>query len=176
MEKSRVLPISVSLVNTKLIFLGLALLSFVVPFSLGHPQLLVGTAVNAALFISVILLPEKLFLSIIILPSLGVLSRGLIFGPFTPFLLYFIPFIWLGNLGLILVFKKAFLHFGYSLGVFLASLAKLLILFSFANLFFRFNLVPRLFLTAMGINQLITACLGGLLSFLFSKKICHGKI
>ena len=176
MEKNRVLPISVSLVNTKLIFLGLALLSFVVPFSLGHPQLLVGTIVNAALFLSVVLLPGKLFLPIIILPSLGVLSRGLIFGPFTPFLLYFIPFIWLSNLSLVLVFKKSFPFWGYFLSAFLASFIKLLILFSFANLFFRFNLVPRLFLTAMGFNQLITACLGGFFSFLFSKKICHGKI
>jgi len=176
MEKSRALPVSISLVNTRLIFLSLALLSFVVPFSLGHPQLLVGTIVNAALFSSVVLLQGKLFLPIIILPSLGVLSRGLIFGPFTQFLLYFIPFIWLGNLGLILVFKKLFPSLGYFLSVVFASLVKLLVIFSFANLFFRFNLVPRLFLTAMGLNQLITACLGGFLSFLFLKKICHGKI
>ena len=176
MEKDRALPISVSIVDTELIFLGLALLSFVVPFSLGHPQLLVGTLVNATLFASVILLQRKLFLPIIILPSIGVVSRGLIFGPFTPFLIYFLPFIWLGNLSLVLVFKKSFPFFGYLLSAILASFVKLLILFSFANLFFRFNLVPRLFLSAMGINQLITACLGGLFSFLFLKKICHGKI
>ena len=176
MIKNKTLPISISIVNARLIFLGLGLLSFVVPFSLGHPQLLVGTMVNAALFASVVFLQDKFFLPIIILPSLGVLSRGLIFGPLTPFLLYFIPFIWLANLGLVLVFKKAFSSFGYLLSVLLASFIKLLILFSFANLFFRFNLVPRPFLTAMGLNQLITACLGGLFSFLFLKKTSHGRV
>lgn len=176
MIKNKTLPLSISLVNTRLVFLSLSLLSFVVPFSLGHPQLLVGTMVNAALFASVVLLQGKFFLPMMILPSLGVLSRGLIFGPLTPFLLYFIPFIWLANLGLVLVFKKTFPSFGYLLSALLASFVKLLILFSFANLFFRFNLVPRLFLTTMGLNQLITACLGGLFSYLFLKKTSHGRI
>lgn len=175
MEKEKVLPISISLVDAKLIFLGLALLSFAVPFSLGSSQFITGPVVNAALFASAIFLPGKLFLPIIVLPSIAVLSRGLIFGPFTRFLIYFLPFIWLSNLTLILVFKKIFPKLGYFLSVFLAAFTKLIILFSFANLYFRFHLVPRLFLQTMGINQLITACLGGLLAFLFLKKL-HARV
>lgn len=175
MEKEKVLPISISLVDTRLIFLSLAFLSFAVPFSLGSSQFITGPLVNAALFASAIFLPQKLFLPIIVLPSIAVLSRGLIFGPFTPFLFYFIPFIWLSNLTLILVFKKSFPKLGYFLSVLLAALTKLIILFSSANLYFKFHLVPRLFLQAMGVNQLITACLGGLLAFFALKKI-HGKI
>ena len=169
-------PLSLSLGTVKSVALGLSVSSFVIPFVLGNSQFVTGLLVNTALFASVALLPKKFFWPIIVLPSLGVLSRGLVFGPLTPFLFYFLPFIWLGNLGLVMVFKKTSSRLGYSLGVLLASLAKFLLLFAFANLMFRFNLVPRLFLTAMGINQLITACLGGFLVLPILQKIAHGRI
>lgn len=176
MKRSQVLPVTLFLAKAKLVFLGLALLSFVIPFSLSSSQLITGTIVNTILFSSAIFLPRKLFLPIIIFPSLGVLSRGLIFGPLTPFLFYFIPFIWLGNLSLVLVFKKTFPYLGYWLSVLLAALVKLTVLFSSASFFFRLDIVPRLFLTTMGFNQLVTACLGGFSAFLFFKKFSDGKI
>jgi hypothetical protein len=172
----RTLPISLSWLEARLIFGSLALLSFAIPFFLSGSQLITGTIVNMLLFSSAIFLPRKLFLPIIVFPSLGALSRGLLFGPLNPFLVYFLPFIWLGNLTLVSVFKKTHFRLGYWRAVFLASLAKLIILYLFAHLFFRLALVPAVFLTIMGINQLITACLGGFFAFLVFKKIKNEKI
>jgi len=159
------LPISLSIPISTLIFIGLSLLSFSISFSLGHPQWLIGTIVNACLFLSVIFLPRKFILPLMILPSLGVLSRGIIFGPFTIFLVYFLPFIWLSNLFLILVFKKFFSYLNYFSSVLIAATAKFLFLFISANLYFKFSLIPKVFLQLMGINQFLTALAGGIISW-----------
>ncbi len=160
------LPVSLSAPIPFLIFIGLSFLSFSIPFSLGHPQWLVGTIVNACLFLAVIFLPRKFILPLIIFPSLGVLCRGIIFGPFTMFLVYFLPFIWLSNLVLILVFKKLFSRLNYLFSVFSAATAKFLFLFIIANIYFEFSLVPKIFLQSMGINQFLTALFGGIISLI----------
>lgn len=159
------LPIALSEFARVLVFTAIGLLSFFVPFSLGHPQWLVGTIVNACLFLGAIYLPKKYFIPLVVLPSLGVLARGIVFGPFTYFLAYFLPFIWLGNLILISVFRRK--------GFIMASGAKFVFLFLSANLFFSLHIVPKLFLQAMGLNQLATALAGGLISFLILK--IYGK-
>lgn len=178
------LPLQVSKLSQGLVFASLSILSFFVPFGLGHPQWLVGTIVNACLFLTAIYLPKKYFLPVAVLPSLGVLSRGLIFGPLTMFLVYFLPFIWLGNLILIAVFKKVFsgekflkvknkafnfVNIKYILSLFSASAAKFLFLLIIANVYFSFSIVPKVFLSSMGLNQLATALAGGLLSFIVFK-------
>ncbi|MEK7658980.1 MAG: hypothetical protein AAB352_03915 [Patescibacteria group bacterium] len=178
MEQEKVLslsfPISLNAVASSLVFTGLSVLSIVGPFLLGHPQWLVGTAVNACLFLAVVFLPSKYYLPLAIFPSLGVLSRGIIFGPLTPFLIYFMPFIWIGNLVLIIAFKKAFDCVGNNNIIFIAgvlgsSALKFLFLLSAANVYFKFNIVPAVFLQIMGFNQLATALAGGLISFLIFK-------
>lgn len=170
------LPFHVSELAPGMIFAEVSILCFFAPFGLGHPQWLVGTAVNACLFLTALFLPKKYFLPMAILPSLGVLARGLVFGPLTLFLVYFLPFIWLGNLILILVFKNyikltavknAYLNF--VLVILVASVVKFLFLFLIANFYFKFHFAPKLFLTTMGLNQLATALAGGLISFLFFK-------
>lgn len=172
------LPISLAASVQFVLFIGLSLLSFSVPFFLGHPQWLVGTTINACLFLGAIFLPKKFILPLIIFPSLGVLSRGIIFGPLTMFLVYFLPFIWLANLALILVFKKVFPHLNYFFSVFLAAAAKFLFLFIVANVYFEFALVPKIFLQLMGINQFLTALAGGIISriiFNFYAKFYSGN-
>lgn len=160
------LPVSLSEPIPILVFIGLSFLSFSIPFSLGHPQWLVGTIVNACLFLAVIFLPRKFILPLIIFPGLGLLSRGIIFGPLTMFLVYFLPFIWLANLVLILVFKKLFSHLNYLSSAFFAATAKFLFLFMVANIYFEFSLVPKIFLQLMGINQFLTALSGGIISWI----------
>ncbi len=160
------LPIALSKPFTRYLAIGLGFLSFVVPFSLGHPQFLVGSIVNASLFASAIVLPKKYFWPIIFLPSLAVLLRGAIFGPFTLFLVYFLPFIWLGNLGLVWIFKNIYEKSGFIWALAISALGKQLILFMSAQLFFTLKLVPKIFLTTMGINQLLTAITGGLIAYL----------
>ncbi|MBU4274815.1 hypothetical protein KKE19_03285 [Patescibacteria group bacterium] len=120
---------------------------------------------NASLFLAAVFLPKKYFLPLVIFPSLGVLARGIIFGPFTLFLVYFLPFIWLANLILIFIFKVFFLKVKYISSVFFASIVKFLFLFAVANICFNFHLVPKLFLQTMGLLQLFTALAGGIISF-----------
>jgi len=160
------LPVSLPASVPILVFISLSFLSFSVPFSLGHPQWLVGTTVNMCLFLAAIFLPRKFILPLIIFPSLAVLSRGIIFGPFTMFLVYFLPFIWLANLVLILTFKKLFPYLNYFFSVFLAATAKFLFLFIIANVYFEFSLAPKIFLQLMGANQFLTALAGGTISWI----------
>lgn len=166
MEKDS-LPVVLQSRTLLIAFTLLSFLSFAIPFSLGHPQIIVGSIVNASLFLSAIFLPEKFIYPVILMPSLAVLSRGIIFGPLTPFLVLMIPFIWVGNWLLVFVFKKVFnLYRSDWLAIFMAALLKFIFLFSAANLMFKLNLVPKIFLTTMGVLQFVTASLGGVLAFL----------
>lgn len=167
------LPIQLSELASGLVFISVSILSFFAPFGLGHPQWFVGTAVNACLFLTAIFLPKKYWLPIAILPSLGMLARGLVFGPLTMFLVYFLPFIWLGNLVLLFIFSKIAIPKKVGIAVFVSALAKFLFLFIIANIYFKFSIVPALFLQTMGIFQLLTAVGGGLVSFLIFKT--YGK-
>jgi len=170
MENEKEAVISLSLNTTfleKVFFAVISIVSFFVPFVLGGPQWLVGTVVNACLFLLALSLPKKYFFPIAILPSLGVLSRGLVFGPFTVFLAYFLPFIWFSNLILIFVFR--FLKNKHILAVVIASVAKFVFLLLSAFLYIKLSIVPAVFLQTMGLNQLATAIAGGLVSFLIYK-------
>ncbi len=160
------LPVNLSTSVSISVFIGLSILSFFIPFSLGHPQWLVGAIVNACLFLAAIFMPRKFIVPLVIFPSLGVLSRGIIFGPLTMFLVYFLPFIWLANLALILVFKKIFLRLNYLPSAFIAATAKFLFLFIAANIYFELSFVPKIFLQLMGISQFLTALAGGVISWI----------
>jgi hypothetical protein len=172
MEQEKVLTIPVKLKTFSQIttFGAIFVFSFFVAFFMGHPQWLVGTIVNAGLFLTATYLPKKYFLPIVIFPSLAVLARGLIFGSFTWLLIYFLPFIWLSNYILIQIFsflsnrKK-----GYVISVVLATVGKFALLFLVANIYFKFSFIPDVFLHTMGLNQLATALAGGLISFLIYK-------
>jgi hypothetical protein len=144
----------------------LGLGSFAIPFMFGGPQLAIGVAVNAALFLSAFLLPYHKRFAVITAPSVAVLLRGFIFGPSTPFLVFFIPFIWIANLVLTLVFAEFNDRVGFIISVILASVSKFLILLWIARLFYSAQLVPRLFLTAMGSLQLVTALAGGIIAYI----------
>ena len=163
---SKVLPITIANQIQLLIFAGLSILSFAIPFTFGHPQWLVGTLVNTFLFLGAYFLPTKYYAPLIIFPSLGVLGRGLIFGPFTSFLIYFLPFIWLGNLILVFLFKNCTKRIGFLISVVIAAFAKYFFLAKIAEIYFHFSLVPKVFLTSMGVIQLMTALAGGVVAFI----------
>jgi len=140
---------------------------FFIPFFIGHPQLIVGVIVNASLILAALNLRNYRLLPIIMLPSLGVLSRGIIFGPFTVFLIYMIPFIWIGNSILVYTFKLLNLEKKINRWVTLliGSITKAAFLFAIAFLFVNLGILPKLFLTTMGIFQFYTAILGGITAF-----------
>ena len=142
-------------------------LCFFVPFLIGHPQFFAGTVVNAALIIAALNLKGHRLLPVIILPSLGVLSKGIIFGPLSIFLVYFIPFIWIGNTILVFSFKhfKLGKKYNYVITLILGALLKAGFLFFSALLLYKLNAVPAVFLTAMGFMQLFTALSGGAVAY-----------
>jgi len=150
-----------------------SLIAFALPFILGHPQWLVGTIVNAFLMRCAISFRLKSALPVIIFPSLGVLCAGLLFGGYTSLLLFFIPVIWIGNLGYGLGYKYFLQNKKISRWCCptIAAFFKAGILFSYALLMvFGFGF-PAMFLTTMGIIQLITALSGGYIGLLSTKII-----
>jgi hypothetical protein len=166
-------PISVTELSLGLIFALTAVLAFFIPFSFGQPQWLVGLIVNTCLFSAATFLPKKYFILLSVLPSLGVVARGVIFGPLTVFLVYFLPFIWLGNFILMFIFSNLFSKIGYLYSMVVSAGIKFLFLFLIANAYFMLAIVPAIFLNVMGFFQLLTALGGGLISFLIFKS--YGK-
>ena len=142
-------------------------LVFFVPFFMHQNQLFVGIIVNMSLVLAALNLKSWKILPLIVLPSAAVLSRGLLFGTFTPFLLYMMPFIWIGNTMLIIFIKKLYVEnrFNQLLSLAIGSISKAGFLFMVAFLFVNVNILPVLFLTSMGIIQFYTAIAGGLLAF-----------
>ena len=140
---------------------------FFIPFFIGHPQIAVGIIVNAMLITSALNLKGWKIAPIIILPSLAMLSRGLLFGPFTIYLLYLVPFIWIGNFILVISFKyfKLRLKRNYWLTLVLGSLFKSGFLFLSVFVLYLLGLIPVIFLAAMGLMQVVTAVFGGITAY-----------
>lgn len=169
-------PSSRTISLTKLVTFILTSLSFLVPFLLSQSQFPTGVFVNALLFLAVLFLPASTRLPLIIFPSLAALTRGLIFGSFTPFLLTFIPIIWLGNWLLTIVFDKTREKLGMIPAGILSAVVKSAVLFMTATVFVEVKLVPKLFLTTMGGIQLVTALVGfvvalGIYTFVSSRRV-----
>jgi len=139
-------------------------IGFSIPLLISQPQLITGAIVNSLFFIAAEKLDKKVLYPILILPSLGAVLHGVLFGPQTIFLFYFLPFIWIGNYLQVNVFsftKKQ----NYLIRVFSSALVKYLLLFIAANIYYRAHIVPQLFITSMGAIQFVTACLGGFLAY-----------
>jgi hypothetical protein len=144
-----------------------SLIAFFLPTILAHPQWLIGIIVNFMLFRAAIHLKGLQLLPIIILPSLGVFTAGLIFGNLTNFLLYFIPFIWIGNALYIFTYKylKLKKNLNFPISLTLSVILKVIIIFVPAVIAVYFLNFPKIFLTAMGLLQVITATIGGLAAY-----------
>jgi len=142
------------------------IVSFFLPLMIGHPQIIVGVVVNALLISSALNIRGYKLLPVIIAPAFGAFSRGILFGPFTIFLVYMIPFIWIGNAILVYVFKELNLHKKINRWITLlaGSILKAAFLFSVAFTFVKAGILPALFLTTMGFFQLYTAILGGIMA------------
>ena len=144
-------------------FLIYSLICFFVPFLFSH-QFAVGIVVNCTLILAALNLKNYKMIPAIIFPSLGVLAAGAVFGNFTNYLVYLIPVIWIGNTILVFSMKYLYLQKNISRWVVLliGASAKALFLFTSAYIFFSFEIVPKIFLTTMGLYQLYTALIGGI--------------
>lgn len=138
-------------------FLLYASVAFFVPLFFNHPQLLVGSCVNAALYLGAGLRFKKT-LPLIFLPSLALLLSGIIFKELSIFLIYMLPFIWVGNLIFIQVVRKM----AGIQQIMIAPVLKALFLFLSAFSLFTLGLIPVQFLSAMGLMQLYTGLIGAL--------------
>jgi hypothetical protein len=139
--------------------LALSAMGFLVPFITGHPQILVGVLVNAFIIRAALTLPHNKALPVVFTPVLGALARGILFGPFTVFVVFMVPFIWMGNYILLWAFQRKH-SFLPTLGA--ASLAKAGLLYGSAYVMYSAGILPALFLDTMGVFQLATALAGGL--------------
>jgi len=164
-RKGNLIKIGVlSISRTKLLVLT-SIISFGLPFLLGHPQILVGSIINGLIILAAFNFSIRSAFPIIMFPALGALSRGVLFGPLTPFLYYFIPFIWVSNYLLFFTVKKLSKFYGVIVG----GAVKALFLYLTALIFFKLGTIPAVFLTAMGIVQFITALSGGISVYLLAK-------
>ncbi|MFH0876351.1 MAG: hypothetical protein V1859_10520 [archaeon] len=141
--------------------------ALLLPLLIGHPQIIVGIGVNAALILSSYYMDLKGTLPIILFPSIGVLARGMIFGPMSVYLIYMIPFIWVGNAIIVYAMKffKGKLKSNYFVSLGISSALKTAFLFGSAYLLVSLKTVPALFLTTMGTMQLVTAIIGGIAAY-----------
>ena len=142
-------------------------LPLLIPFLISEPQLLVGSVVNCMLFLAAYRFSNKHLLLLAVLPSLAALGRGLVFGPNTPFILLFLPFIWIGNLILIGVVRNAG-ELGI-LKIVLAAFLKAALLAFVASIYVHYDWAPQIFLSAMGLMQFATALIGGLAALVFAQ-------
>ena len=146
----------------------LSMIGFFLPFVLGHPQILVGVIVNAMLIVGATYIKGNKILPLILLPSIGVLTAGVLFGTYTIFLLYLIPFIWIGNAIYVYVYKHLNIAKhglkNNALGIGFASILKAGFLFGITFVLVQLTVIPAVFLIAMGVLQLTTALLGGILA------------
>ncbi|MEM4755887.1 MAG: hypothetical protein QW594_02025 [Candidatus Woesearchaeota archaeon] len=141
--------------------IGMTLIAFLLPMFLSHPQLVVGSVINMLLFLAAFQMKGIKILPLIIAPSIGAALYGVLFGPLTIYLFYFIPFIWLANAILVYGYKLLRHHrYGVLAAGISVILAKSALLASVAIIFIALGLVPGVFLVAMGAMQLLTASLG----------------
>lgn len=150
----------------------LPVIAFAIPFFISGPQWLTGTAVNCLLILAAARLPKRFLWPVMILPSLGAVAHGALFGPFTAFLIPFVPFIWAGNGLFALTFIR--LRPASAAGaVCIGALLKAAFLASCALAFVRLGLVPALFVQSMSLIQLFTALAGGMLALMILRFLKH---
>jgi len=161
---------TIAIAKEKNISLTIALfsLSFCIPLLFNGSQIITGIIINTLLFIAASQVSKRTLLLIAVIPSLGAISHGVLFGGLTMYLVYFLPFIWMGNMMLMYIVgikKQATFAF------ILAALAKSSFLFLIAYVFVSLHIVPKIFLTAMGFLQLVTALVGGVAAIGISKYL-----
>jgi len=129
-------------------------------------QLLIGTIVNALLVYSAFRFSFVKSLPIILLPSIGTLLSGILFGAFSFYLLYLIPFIWLGNCAFVYLIRKYAVsnNRNYFITTTASAIAKTLIIFIPTLGFVLLGLIPSIFLIPMSLIQLVTAISGMLIA------------
>lgn len=146
--------------------LGFVSVLFFLPLLLSGPQLLVWSIVNLLLIWAVRKLSRSKARRLAFVPSIAAVLHGVIFWPFTIFLVYMMPAIWLGNLALMYIVSRVSQKW---LGILTGWIIKACLLFLIAFVLVQNSFLPTVFLKAMGIFQLATALIGGYVAFGIAK-------
>ena len=145
--------------------LGFVCVLFFLPLLLARPQLVIWSIVNLLLIAAVRKVSRSKAWPLAFIPSIAAVLHGVIFWPFTIFLVYMMPAIWLGNLILMYIVSHMSKQ---GLSILVWSIIKAGFLFLVAFVLVQNSFLPTIFLTAMGIFQLATALIGGYLLFGFN--------
>jgi len=145
-------------------FVIYCMLAFFVPFFMGHPQIFVGSVVNAALVLAALNMRGWKMLPIIMLPSIGVICAGVIFGGLAASAFLLAPLIWIANALFVLAIKKMVFERKNSgvLAVVWGTALKSAFLFCAASALVWLSILPIAVLGAMGLLQIYTALIGGI--------------
>jgi hypothetical protein len=138
-------------------------LSFFIPLLISKPQLLVGSAINLLITYSTLKYGFKKTIPILLTPSLVATGTGLLFGGATLFLVYLMPFIMISNILLSYSISKQKNILGILIGIFI----KVSFLYLATYVLVQTVELPNIFLTSMGLVQIYTALIGGVVGFSF---------
>jgi len=129
-------------------------------------QLIVGTVVNTLLALCALFLTFRNSLPVILIPSIAALISGYVFGSFTIFLAFLIPFIWAGNALYVYAIKRLRVVGGinYGVSVLAASFLKAALIGGATLVLVSIGVVPAALLVPMGVVQFATAVVGGLVA------------
>jgi len=157
--------------KSKLKFVILNVLLFVIPLFLGEPQLLVGSIVNFILIYIAINYKQGNLLPAIFIPAIASILRNTLLGSLTGYLAILLPFIWMAN-GLFIFIIRGFLKNKKNiiLSLVSASFLKAAFLFLCTFLLVSFFSFPKALLVPMGLLQVVTALIAST-SFLVFKKV-----
>lgn len=154
MERSQTITTKL-FIDTKIKDLILTGMLILIPLAWSGPQLLIGSVVNMLLCLTTKVSQPKSWWIKAALPSLAIIIHGVLFGSFTIYLFYLWPVITLAN--------WVYMKVGQS-KLLLASVIKMLILITGATLLSWQNVIPATMVNSMGVIQLVTAMIGGLMA------------
>ncbi len=147
----------------------LFLIGFLTIVPVFHNQMVTGPLVNAILFIATYLFNIRIAVLIGLIPSAVALSIGLL----SPVLGPMVPFIMTANILLVISFNY-FKNKNYWLGIGISSLLKFVFLSNVSLIVFKLIVKKEIAVglaNMMGWPQLITSLTGGLIAYVFLRKI-----
>ena len=141
-----------------------------------NSQIIIGSIVNTALIMTAINLNGwAKILGVVTMPSISTILSGYVFGSASTYMVYMIPFIWLGNFALVYLYKLLLLNknINYLFTGIIGVIVKVAIIFLSFNVLNLFNIFPEKLVNtlqnAMGLTQLITASIGVVVAFAIYK-------
>ncbi len=162
-------------IECKTTYISFAVVSYfiilAVPLLLGQFRWFTGITVNTIFILAALNFRNNSYIPMIFLPSIEKIFGALILGIFFYYLLYIIPFIWIGNGLYISLFRyfKNNIKMHSLASIVLSSLIKTAVIFVPTFILYMFDLVPYLFMIAMGAMQFATAITGGVLALLINQ-------